>query len=181
MRLQRSAPRWAYPRSRGATASSKSAAPLTTGLSPLARGNPSRRGRRHHRQGPIPARAGQPLSYWHRARKTGAYPRSRGATELMPLVEVGLSPLARGNPIAQPQFFQGRGPIPARAGQPIVNSYRPQPAGAYPRSRGATYFGIEVAPGKVGLSPLARGNPGFNRRGKVWAGPIPARAGQPCP
>ena len=50
----------AYPRSRGATVSTRSHEAAGRGLSPLARGNPAPRRRRLGIFGPIPARAGQP-------------------------------------------------------------------------------------------------------------------------
>ena len=91
---------WAYPRSRGATVLHSQAVSPSKGLSPLARGNhwlpqffslPS---------GPIPARAGQPSRHLRGAGWHGAYPRSRGATNITRLeldYMKGLSPLARGN------------------------------------------------------------------------------------
>ena len=50
----------AYPRSRGATASKAAGGGLIGGLSPLARGNPTRNIHKLNADGPIPARAGQP-------------------------------------------------------------------------------------------------------------------------
>ena len=53
-------------------------------------------------------------------------------------------------------------------------------AGAYPRSRGGT-FSCDIAAGSgAGLSPLARGNQDPMARRALRAGPIPARAGEPC-
>ena len=113
--------RRAYPRSRGATRAIQSNRTKMKGLSPLARGNLERRRRHHLRQGPIPARAGQPP--WANASRIQrrAYPRSRGATSIIDKVVMrvhGLSPLARGNLVKPSRRASFRGPIPARAGQP---------------------------------------------------------------
>ena len=112
---------WAYPRSRGATRSWAVIWPGILGLSPLARGNrpglgsgaphrgpiPARAGQPQPGQawrvwpGPIPARAGQPSRIPCLFAATRAYPRSRGATQMVPRSQhrhAGLSPLARGNP-----------------------------------------------------------------------------------
>ena len=112
---------WAYPRSRGATWCSTLARTLQTGLSPLARGNPTRALPLRPLRGPIPARAGQPARLLKASRAPRAYPRSRGATryKVVPAHEsMGLSPLARGNLRKHRTTARTRGPIPARAGQP---------------------------------------------------------------
>ncbi len=70
------------------------------GLSPLARGNHEAHHQPADLAGPIPARAGQPANDGVLIRPNGAYPRSRGATDALPLpppFHQGLSPLARGN------------------------------------------------------------------------------------
>ena len=72
------------------------------------------------------------------------------------------------------------GPIPARTGQPLAYYWRSRAMRAYPRSHGATVLARGVDASHEGLSPLARGNLiGFAIVG-VWAGPIPARTGQPA-
>ena len=92
---------WAYPRSRGATTTLTPAPSMAWGLSPLARGNRIARPDGCLRGGPIPARAGQPMS-------DGSYQPPCS----------GLSPLARGNHQAAVDRRTEEGPIPARAGQP---------------------------------------------------------------
>ena len=90
----------AYPRSRGATACWLPRSRPPMGLSPLARGNHHQARRGHARAGPIPARAGQPEPCGRRRCPCTAYPRSRGATLIYATaqhIDVGLSPLARGN------------------------------------------------------------------------------------
>ena len=112
-----------------------------------------------------------------------AYPRSRGATSaraVLMLSSVGLSPLARGNPLSDHGQYSGVGPIPARAGQPEHQSTAPASPWAYPRSRGATCPALAWGRQAWGLSPLARGNLCRAARRVQRTGPIPARAGQPA-
>jgi len=111
--------------------------------------------------GPIPARAGQPSPASHQSRAPRAYPRSRGATDIITTANVasrGLSPLARGNPAGQRRAARAQRPIPARAGQPRPQSAVSVAPRAYPRSRGATRPWLCPAWSWLGLSPLARGN-----------------------
>ena len=70
----------AYPRSRGGTLWTKSGSDQASGLSPLARGNHVIDADLGHRQGPIPARAGEPQVPWTGGQEFRAYPRSRGGT-----------------------------------------------------------------------------------------------------
>ena len=155
---------------------------MLTGLSPLARGNRTDPGRAALHRGPIPARAGQPMTSRRAARRVRAYPRSRGATfpqTISFVIDEGLSPLARGNPNESVRFRRPAGPIPARAGQPPACYRCTTLARAYPRSRGATREGIAEDLADHGLSPLARGNREGVHPGVQRLGPIPARAGQP--
>ena len=172
----------AYPRSRGATFRATSEADNKDGLSPLARGNLHHRGAARPRGGPIPARAGQPRAVPRGNHPVSAYPRSRGATRTMTeylTPAEGLSPLARGNQVL-PSKLQGfGGPIPARAGQPLLWHPAQSWTRAYPRSRGATRLEAHVHQLVQGLSPLARGNLHHFTCGDAGKGPIPARAGQP--
>ena len=131
----------AYPRSRGATDQIALPPPPVQGLSPLARGNRDCQDRQRDGGGPIPARAGQPSGCATGPQGSGAYPRSRGATagvasrlSWLP----GLSPLARGNRALRQVAEIGKGPIPARAGQPVLCCHGLRSFWAYPRSRGAT-------------------------------------------
>src|SRR5207244_2825409 len=92
----------AYPRSRGATSNVAVSYAPVQGLSPLARGNRGGAEGLCNRVRPIPARAGQPSPLYIVKDIARAYPRSRGATVSMRPVDVysmGLSPLARGNPL----------------------------------------------------------------------------------
>ncbi len=134
------------------------------------------------RRGPIPARAGEPVIYQFLLLIPRAYPRSRGGTVLLPLrpcASRGLSPLARGNLVDVLPGAPAFGPIPARAGEPIIILTITCAVRAYPRSRGGT---LRLFPGlwcRGGLSPLARGNLAKDHPAAHAWGPIPARAGEP--
>ena len=152
------------------------------GLSPLTRGNRLCQSLPAPNQGPIPAHAGQPASmgiggFWIRA-----YPRSRGATRALHESHrhcMGLSPLTRGNLEAGPLAPELQRPIPAHAGQPLLEQRLSLFMGAYPRSRGATPLERKTAMAVRGLSPLTRGNLRRRPSGRAGWGPIPAHAGQP--
>ena len=112
----------------------------------------------------------------------GAYPRSRGGTAnevLGGLAEQGLSPLARGNLLANASLTLSGGPIPARAGEPLAWFPVMAVVRAYPRSRGGTVERASPVLGSLGLSPLARGNHIDGAEVQWRVGPIPARAGEP--
>ena len=173
----------AYPRSRGATHPFGCWLCPFEGLSPLARGN-HRQSRLHAGwRGPIPARAGQPPTDDSKATLWRAYPRSRGATDTARregIRALGLSPLARGNRRWRRGCNGAPRPIPARAGQPLLEGEAHVQLRAYPRSRGATRAGRVMAVMLMGLSPLARGNRQAPALQRSLKGPIPARAGQPA-
>ena len=135
-------PRRAYPRSHGATTLATACSTGCPGLSPLARGNLSKRVISPSLHGPIPARTGQPFVLGYALQYKWAYPRSHGATRALQrpgFPARGLSPLARGNPPERQPGTSPLRPIPARTGQPQRHQYGKQL--------------------QRGLSPLARGNP----------------------
>ena len=172
----------AYPRSRGGTQAAGKRMELALGLSPLARGNRNTPLPPEQPSGPIPARAGEPAEQSARRLRPGAYPRSRGGTDLQRQSvsrAEGLSPLARGNRRKMRMGTWLRGPIPARAGEPRRRRPAARAYWAYPRSRGGTCGRAGTEWGDGGLSPLARGNRWRTRRKASWTGPIPARAGEP--
>ena len=158
--------RWAYPRSRGGTDFQQGAKNRGLGLSPLARGNLGFDHGGDLVRGPIPARAGEPLVLGLPIIAAGAYPRSRGGTDMAngdTWAASGLSPLARGNPGGHLGLGKVEGPIPARAGEPVATAAVVLMVRAYPRSRGGTCAAGSVAACAGGLSPLARGNRGRER------------------
>ena len=153
-----------YPRVRGGTITALSEESEELGLSPRARGNrelqqPSRLGRRS-----IPACAGEPDITDDDDELDEVYPRVRGGTCTIAVVEpaiLGLSPRARGNRVERSLNSASMRSIPACAGEPFRDSFahiclrsipacagEPQPAMAagllskvYPRVRGGTRCG----------------------------------------
>ncbi len=152
----------AYPRMRGGTRGSLPMLLSSKGLSPHARGNPTKRGLQFARSGPIPACAGEPCRGAAWPVRYGAYPRMRGGTgtgNMATSAHSGLSPHARGN---HREYMVGTvvcGPIPACAGEPTVKWHSVCCMGAYPRMRGGTFVVSEQDYAGTGLSPHARGNP----------------------
>ena len=177
-----SRPRRVYPRVCGGTALRRLPLPRHEGLSPRVRGN-HRCGRiLPRRRRSIPACAGEPRPLRTRRRDSRVYPRVCGGTA-REYEDVqgfpGLSPRVRGNHALPAREDEGRGSIPACAGEP-----RPPPsarcgARVYPRVCGGTSVAeIRGVLGR-GLSPRVRGNlPDLP--GRVLAErSIPACAGEP--
>ena len=152
------------------------------GLSPLARGNLRRMGNLGLTIGSIPACAGEPPISTCWISCTTVYPRLRGGTQSgnhNPLIDWGLSPLARGNPLRPVPPQLPRGSIPACAGEPLPPDSRPNPGRVYPRLRGGTSARLAPMGQARGLSPLARGNLAIAAFSSMMIGSIPACAGEP--
>ena len=172
----------AYPRSSRGTRFTGREHISVKGLSPLAQGNHKLDQRVDVHAGPIPARAGEPRRNPRRWPGRRAYPRSRrgtGAVSVMNTSWPGLSPLAQGNPEERAALAEGKGPIPARAGEPQGRAANDSAHWAYPRSRRGTWLGSCHTGCSSGLSPLAQGNHSAGRFRLSRLGPIPARAGEP--
>ena len=174
--------REAYPRPRGGAGCNRRCLPATWGLSPPARGSRQVERLARHVGRPIPARAGEPC---HRSRvrcDIRAYPRPRGGARSGTRRlggHRGLSPPARGSP--GPDLGRGLagGPIPARAGEPLLTSTKGRSSQAYPRPRGGAPEATESPSAEEGLSPPARGSRTGSAIPQRVRGPIPARAGEP--
>ena len=121
-------PAWAHPRSRGEHGFAVVFPAPGGGSSPLARGTHPYCHPARTRNGLIPARAGNTSRCGHSVRPGRAHPRSRGehidASELF-VAQKGSSPLARGTRFLRRQGNQGRGLIPARAGNTTSSSSIP--------------------------------------------------------
>ncbi len=154
------------------------------GLSPHARGNLATAIGIGLAAGPIPACAGEPLAVSEQTIEQGAYPRMRGGTDGLLLLDggdTGLSPHARGNRKLFFGFGFGFGPIPACAGEPTSWRQHLCRSRAYPRMRGGTLFQFVTLQPWLGLSPHARGNRAKTLASGGKSGPIPACAGEPRP
>ncbi len=173
---------WDYPRVRGGTAQPVDQFLGFRGLSPRARGNPRRSALRCRGSGTIPACAGEPRKQGQAQLWPRDYPRVRGGTSKALSASSrtwGLSPRARGNPSQPCACLPGQGTIPACAGEPMSFRRRCRPAGDYPRVRGGTALTKALNSRPLGLSPRARGNPGFRRLPSELERTIPACAGEP--
>ena len=130
-----------YPRACGGTATSRATSSLIRGLSPRVRGNLVARADGDQAAGSIPARAGEP---WRSARRTAAsrvYPRACGGTKTWIIcapLSAGLSPRVRGNHGLAKLDADGRGSIPARAGEPPGLRHFLAGDEVYPRACGGT-------------------------------------------
>ena len=181
-RTAKSMPLRAYPRTSGATLGGSQVLHLLKGLSPHERGNLLVAADCRVFDGPIPARAGQPGTHVASPHFAGAYPRTSGATRRVHTGHkflMGLSPHERGNLVQVRHQQPRRGPIPARAGQPVRDGARVTVVGAYPRTSGATGWVHANRLADGGLSPHERGNHYAGTLTHGTSGPIPARAGQP--
>ena len=150
------------------------------GLSPLARGA------RHSQADPatalrfIPAGAGNtPASSVYSARSP-VYPRWRGehrATGISNGQPCGLSPLARGTPMAFGKRHQHVRFIPAGAGNSTANQLPEPTSPVYPRWRGELHCNPSARAISRGLSPLARGTHDIELSIYLFFRFIPAGAG----
>ena len=176
--------RTVYPRACGGTLPSALRKDRPTGLSPRVRGNHLTIAPDLVDAGSIPARAGEPRAGNRAASARTVYPRACGGTNPPPASHFqsnGLSPRVRGNLVSPLQQMQGRGSIPARAGEPITVESPFVALRVYPRACGGT---ARTGPGQTyvaGLSPRVRGNPQVQPVHDAVARSIPARAGEPVP
>ncbi len=147
----------------GGTRSSFPQTRLIRGLSPHARGNRCKRANRTKRRRSIPACTGEPGLRPMLALPDRVYPRMHGGT--MTTISIflsssGLSPHARGNPVARSLRTSALGSIPACTGEPNPQSRTDLCTGVYPRMHGGTFGAALMSEYFLGLSPHARGNRG---------------------
>ncbi len=149
-----------YPRWRGEHSPRALFAPVSNGLSPLARGTPVNRCVAVHVVRFIPAGAGNTGESLRRGSCGAVYPRWRGE-HIDGLKEVqesaGLSPLARGTLSPHSSAAADTRFIPAGAGNTIFLPRLAPGKTVYPRWRGEHYPVPASGFTDGGLSPLARG------------------------
>ena len=130
-----------YPRACGGTPA-RALAPLTVpGLSPRLRGNLVEVLVVSHYRGSIPALAGEPSPISPSATPPPVYPRACGGTQTRCKVNrqiVGLSPRLRGNLVFSVTINDGKGSIPALAGEPPTFPTIKATLTVYPRACGGT-------------------------------------------
>ena len=171
-----------YPRVCGGTSPDGALPGGETGLSPRVRGNRWGTASVRARAGSIPACAGEPAAGLSTAQIWPVYPRVCGGTH-SPFRQAsgskGLSPRVRGNRFRHSGNGDGRGSIPACAGEPGDPGQQVHGHRVYPRVCGGTPAGETPAGPKSGLSPRVRGNRRGARPDPDGPGSIPACAGEP--
>ena len=128
----------------------------------------------------IPAGAGNSLSPSAVARARSVYPRWRGelpGRPAPPELIIGLSPLARGTPMAFGKRHQHVRFIPAGAGNSTANQLPEPTSPVYPRWRGELHCNPSARAISRGLSPLARGTHDIELSIYLFFQFIPAGAG----
>ena len=150
-----------YPRVCGGTGRRPYQRLAQGGLSPRVRGNRGVECGRIVDERSIPACAGEPGYPFQLTYPMPVYPRVCGGTakrQRVPGIARGLSPRVRGNPIRPDMDGQGRGSIPACAGEPATRQTMAAQAAVYPRVCGGTPARPVHAGPHGGLSPRVRGN-----------------------
>ena len=171
-----------YPRVCGGTQQTAGRNLYHLGLSPRVRGNLARTWRASWARRSIPACAGEPVGFPSPYEGNRVYPRVCGGTDSRstPLqTPPGLSPRVRGNRQRLRRRTDGRGSIPACAGEPAVSMAAWMRASVYPRVCGGTYYITIKICCQAGLSPRVRGNRNVDLPRTVGIGSIPACAGEP--
>ena len=171
-----------YPRVCGGTPATVTAPPVVTGLSPRVRGNRDHRRTSLRRAGSIPACAGEPPNTAFATYCPKVYPRVCGGTQLDSSTSsdpAGLSPRVRGNLLEVIPHCQGKGSIPACAGEPSGGNPALPGQRVYPRVCGGTNPTSPKTTCPYGLSPRVRGNRIGGFLGNHGQRSIPACAGEP--
>ena len=169
-----------HPRSCGANLMFSSAFFISSGSSPLVRGQPSSMIPTKSYARIIPARAGPT-----RFLDTGGFyrpdhPRSCGANHIASVgqwFQHGSSPLVRGQRVERLLLAQDDRIIPARAGPTYAPRSTAPNNADHPRSCGANPFRRRSITGECGSSPLVRGQHPWRSSTRLLVRIIPARAG----
>ncbi|VDZ74591.1 Domain of uncharacterised function (DUF2825) [Atlantibacter hermannii] len=172
--------RTVYPRWRGEHDLASLNVSRISGLSPLARGTRPSQALKVRLLRFIPAGAGNTRRSCRRLQGVAVYPRWRGEHHFSPANVAfwrGLSPLARGTLAFNTGLRSSERFIPAGAGNTWPLCPDSSLISVYPRWRGEhkLYSIAAMVPG--GLSPLARGTPGYSWEYQTLTRFIPAGAG----
>ena len=130
----------------------------------------------------IPAYAGDPSHATARTNPNKVYPRLRGGSSISATGYSrmrGLSPPTRGIRKRGELRRQGRGSIPAYAGDPGGLTPGCAPISVYPRLRGGSWSVQTEGISDAGLSPPTRGILAAPASASCQCGSIPAYAGDP--
>ena len=181
MKIWRTCPRRAHPRSCGENGSRLSASASHPGSSPLTRGKHERERRGLLRFGLIPAHAGKTRPRRVARWQARAHPHSRGENWWRPVargLRAGSSPLTRGILLAWRISLFPYGLIPTHAGKTAAHDPRASHRTAHPRSRGENGEPPCQPRDGSGSSPLTQGKPVRGGRAQETRGLIPAHAGK---
>ena len=135
---------------------------MANGSSPRVRGRPTLRNIVLHREGLIPAGAGQTRRRRRWRRGMWAHPRGCGADVWVPVnaeMKGGSSPRVRGRLQDHPVQWGAGGLIPAGAGQTDGKFFFSDNKGAHPRGCGADGMVSSSSHRPWGSSPRVRGRP----------------------
>ena len=171
-----------YPRVCGGTGMTPAPTWHEEGLSPRVRGNPLACRPGEAGAWSIPACAGEPASLALSTPQRWVYPRVCGGTAARSTSATsasGLSPRVRGNRCRAYCMSDGRGSIPACAGEPLSAAMWDANKEVYPRVCGGTAGAGAAVRIYQGLSPRVRGNPFHARPYASTVRSIPACAGEP--
>ena len=152
------------------------------GLSPRGRGNLAALYGADGAKRSIPAWAGEPYVTATHTEVDVVYPRVGGGTIRYASGRraiFGLSPRGRGNPYFATVYSRMGGSIPAWAGEPPRQSFRPCGREVYPRVGGGTAPTPTITSFLPGLSPRGRGNRTHSSVIPTYGRSIPAWAGEP--
>ncbi len=150
------------------------------GPSPRVRGARGRTPRSGRPPRTIPARAGSTHLQRRRRKRVRDHPRACGEHWCRRCAEWagrGPSPRVRGTRSPRPDLPQGRGTIPARAGNTAPPPATPGPTWDHPRACGEHPVGDLTPSDTPGPSPRVRGTPASRDGATPLARTIPARAG----
>ncbi len=171
-----------HPRVGGGTKPSCALLKAGQGPSPRGRGNLSITNSLTKLIGTIPAWAGEPNTFPQSAYLAKDHPRVGGGTSpnlVKRFSPLGPSPRGRGNPPQALFWALLVGTIPAWAGEPKPNVKELRGKKDHPRVGGGTRRGNRHTLCGPRPSPRGRGNPVSCERKAVYAGTIPAWAGEP--
>ena len=169
-----------HPRACGEHSALKNAFPPCPGSSPRLRGTQRRGGLPAGPTGIIPALAGNTTGRPHRTSANWDHPRACGehfAVVSHTRMSVGSSPRLRGTRVHEYRQAQGRGIIPALAGNTNRSRVTTDHGGDHPRACGEHQRHQPSLSAGRGSSPRLRGTRDRHRGVKIMTGIIPALAG----
>ena len=173
-------PTWDHPRACGEHVACTRSVSNAGGSSPRLRGTRDRATGRHSHRRIIPALAGNTPAVRYDATESRDHPRACGehgwpAHHIKP--RLGSSPRLRGTLLGHGEACEGRGIIPALAGNTVAWSRADRSSGDHPRACGEHLNNLKLPNAPKGSSPRLRGTRHQRRLQRWQGGIIPALAG----